>query len=46
LFGITGRDPLTYVVAAATLVTSAVGAAVLPAMRAASVNPIVALRSE
>jgi ABC-type antimicrobial peptide transport system permease subunit len=46
LFGVTGGDPLTYVVAAATLLTSAVAAALLPATRAASVNPIVALRSE
>jgi predicted permease len=46
LFGVTGRDPLTYVVAAATLVISAVGAAFLPARRAASVDPVVVLRAE
>jgi ABC-type antimicrobial peptide transport system permease subunit len=46
LFGVTGSDPLTYVVATTMLVLSAVCAAVVPARRAASVNPIVALRSE
>jgi predicted permease len=46
LFGVTSSDPLTYVVAVATLLISAAGAAFLPATRAASVDPVVALRSE
>jgi predicted permease len=46
LFGITGRDPATYVSATSILVLSAMAAAWLPARRAASVDPILALRSE
>jgi predicted permease len=46
LFGVTGRDPTTYILATTMLVLSAVCAAWLPARRAALVNPIVALRSE
>ena len=46
LFGVTGRDPATYILTTTLLVLSAVCAAWLPARRAASVNPIVALRSE
>jgi len=46
LFGIRGTDPLTYVLTTAMLFSSASGAAFLPARRAASIDPIVALRSE
>jgi predicted permease len=46
LFGVTGRDPMTYVIATSILVFSAIAAAWLPARRAASVDPILALRSE
>jgi predicted permease len=46
LFGIRGTDPLTYVLTTAMLFSSAAGAAFLPARRAASIDPIKALRSE
>jgi predicted permease len=46
LFGIAGTDPATYAMATTTLLASAICAAFLPARRAASTNPIVALRSE
>ena len=46
LFGVTGRDLPTYLLAMMMLAVSAVWASWLPARRAASVNPIVALRSE
>ena len=46
LFGVTGRDLPTYLLAVTMLAVSAVWASWLPARRAASVNPIMALRSE
>jgi ABC-type antimicrobial peptide transport system permease subunit len=46
LFGVTGRDPATYFTSTFILVLSAMAAAWLPARRAASVDPILALRSE
>jgi predicted permease len=46
LFGVTGRDPSTYVIATSVLVVSAVAASWLPARRAALVDPLIALRSE
>jgi putative ABC transport system permease protein len=46
LFGLDPRDPRAYGVAMATLVAAALIATVLPARRAASVDPIEALRSE
>jgi hypothetical protein len=46
LFGVTSADPVTLAGAAAVLLVVAVGAAFLPAARAARVNPIEALRLE
>jgi predicted permease len=46
LFGVTASDPLTLVMAAILLLTVAGIAGLLPAFRAARVNPIVALRHE
>ncbi len=46
LFGVSQADPVSMVVAIATLVAIAVAAAVLPSRRAASVDPMVALRYE
>jgi putative ABC transport system permease protein len=44
LFGVTRLDPLTFAVALAVLVLSACLAAFLPALRAATVDPAMALR--
>ncbi len=46
LFGITGTDPLTYVGGALLLLLVALAACIIPARRAASINPIEALRAE
>ncbi|MEZ4425318.1 MAG: ABC transporter permease [Gemmatimonadota bacterium] len=46
LYGVSAMDPLTYAGVAATLVTVAVGAAWVPALRAAGVDPSRALRAE
>jgi ABC-type antimicrobial peptide transport system permease subunit len=46
LFGIAPTDPLTFAIVAAVLVLSAVVACLLPAHRAAGVDPLVALREE
>jgi predicted permease len=46
LFGVTGADPLAISLAVALLGISAVGAALLPAARAASMDPVRALRIE
>jgi len=44
LFGVAPVDPVTYVLAAATLLTAAAGAAWLPARRASRVHPAEALK--
>jgi predicted permease len=46
LYGITPLDPMTYAVVPVILVIAAVLASYLPARRAASVDPVEALRSE
>ena len=46
LFGVNANDPLSYAVVAAILVAVAVAACLLPARRAASIDPIQALRTE
>ncbi len=46
LFGVTPGDPLTFVGALAAITAVALFAGSLPALRAASINPIVALRYE
>jgi ABC-type antimicrobial peptide transport system permease subunit len=46
LFGVTSRDPIAFAQAALVLLVSAVLAAVIPARRAASIDPARALRSD
>jgi putative ABC transport system permease protein len=46
LFGIRATDPLTFSLAAATLLVAALIASFIPARRAATVDPISALRNE
>jgi predicted permease len=46
LFGLHPRDPLTFATAALVLAVTAGAAALLPALRAARVDPMVALRQE
>jgi putative ABC transport system permease protein len=46
LFGITRLDPLTYAAVAALLLLVSAAACLIPARRAVSVNPVVALRAE
>jgi len=46
VFGVSPADPLTFAIAAFLLMTFAVAACVLPARRAASTDPMLALRWE
>ena len=46
LFGVRGTDPLSYAMAIVALLLAAVAAALVPARRAALVDPIVSLRAE
>jgi ABC-type antimicrobial peptide transport system permease subunit len=46
LFGITSTDVATYALAVVVLVTAALLAMAVPALRATRVDPIVALRAE
>lgn len=46
LFGVKSGDPLTFVAALAGILIVALFAGLLPALRAASINPIVALRHD
>jgi len=46
LFGITGKDPLTYFLVSIELAVVALLACYIPARRAARVDPLVALRHE
>ena len=46
LFQVRADDPLTYIVALVAVITGAVASAWLPARRAATVNPVEALRCD
>jgi ABC-type antimicrobial peptide transport system permease subunit len=46
LYGVSGTDPLTFVVIASILIAVAVVACWLPARKAAGVDPLAALRHE
>ncbi len=46
LFGITARDPLTFVLGGGTLFVVALSASCMPALRATRVEPVTALRAE
>ena len=46
LFGVRGTDPLSFAMAILTLLLAAAAAALVPARRAARVDPIVSLRAE
>lgn len=46
LYGVSPNDPATFALVAATLAMTAVVAAIVPAWRAAAVNPVTALRAE
>jgi ABC-type antimicrobial peptide transport system permease subunit len=46
LHGVTGSDPVALAVATAALAVCALVAAIIPAFRAASVDPMHALRTE
>jgi len=46
LFGLTASDPLTYGVVGAMLIAVTLLASLLPARRAAGVDPMIALRAD
>jgi ABC-type lipoprotein release transport system permease subunit len=46
LFDVSARDPMTIAVVVALLAVTALTASSIPALRAASVDPLVALRDE
>jgi putative ABC transport system permease protein len=46
LYGVSARDPLTFAAIAALLAVVALAASGIPALRAASVDPMAALRAE
>ncbi len=46
LYGVTASDPATLALSALTLATVAIAAGLIPAWRAAAVDPMVALREE
>jgi ABC-type lipoprotein release transport system permease subunit len=46
LFGVTTRDPLTFVVVAVLIAVVSLAASFLPARRAARVDPLEALRTQ
>jgi len=46
LYGVEPNDPATLALATFTLATVAIGAALIPAWRAARLNPMTALRCE
>jgi putative ABC transport system permease protein len=46
VYGVSVRDPVTFVAAATTLAFVTLASAAIPARRAASIDPIRALRSE
>jgi ABC-type antimicrobial peptide transport system permease subunit len=46
LYGVAPHDPLSYALATGALLAAAVGAALLPALRAARIDPITTLRDD
>lgn len=46
LFGVTARDPISFVSASALLIVVATVAALIPARRAARVDPVIAMRAD
>ena len=46
LFGVSARDPLTYATVVAVIATVSIVATLVPARRAARVDPKIALRAE